>query len=136
MRSEDYPSISLANSESLSPPAGHYSHVSMAAGLAFISGMLPITADGRPLEGASFEQQVRQVLANIDGCLRSVGLARDDLVQVRVYVTDISTWPTFNQLYADWIGAHRPARAVAGVAQLHYGLAIEVEAVALAPVGT
>ncbi len=125
------PDISLANSESLSPPAGHYSHISVAAGLAFISGMLPITADGRPLERAPFERQAQQVLSNIDSCLRSVGLARNDLVQVRVYVTDISNWPTFNQLYAEWIGPHRPARAVAGVAQLHYGLAIEVEAVAL-----
>lgn len=122
--------ISLVNSETISPPAGHYSHVSTASGLAFISGMLPITPDGKPLGDASFEQQTLQVLANVEDCLERAGLTKDDLVQVRVYVTDILKWPEFNRLYAEWIGSHRPARAVAGVSELHFGLAVEVEAVA------
>lgn len=124
--------ISLTNSDSISPPAGHYSHVSTAAGLAFISGMLPITSEGSPLTASPFEQQARQVLTNVEGALHRVGLTTDDLVQVRVYVTDIKKWPEFNRLYAEWIGSHRPARAVAGVSELHFGLDVEVEAVALA----
>jgi 2-iminobutanoate/2-iminopropanoate deaminase len=129
----DYHRISLVNSDTISPPAGHYSHVSTAAGLAFISGMLPITPDGEPLKDASFEQQTLRVLANVEDCLERAGLTRDDLVQVRVYVTDILKWPEFNRLYAEWIGSHRPARAVAGVSELHFGLAVEVEAVARIP---
>lgn len=125
------PRITLADSESVALPAGHYSHVCSAGGMAFISGMLPITKDGTPLSDAPFDLQAGQVLRNLQGCLERVGLTREDLVQVRVYVTDIATWPAFNRLYADWIGTHRPARAVAGVAQLHFGLAVEVEAMAL-----
>ena len=45
----------------------------------------------------------------------------------------MADWPRFNRIYADWIGEHRPARAVAGVAELHFGLAVEVEATAIAP---
>jgi len=52
-------------------------------------------------------------------------------VQVRVYVTDINQWPAFNTIYAKWIGASRPARAVVPVPELHFGFKIEVEAVAL-----
>jgi 2-iminobutanoate/2-iminopropanoate deaminase len=48
-------------------------------------------------------------------------------------VTDVAQWSAFNRLYAEWMGAHRPARAVAGMASLHYGVQIEIEAVALAP---
>lgn len=87
--------------------------------------------DGTPLTGKPFHEQVVQVLRNVEGCLAAAGADKKDLVQVRVYVTDIKTWPLFNELYAAWIGDHRPARAVAGVAELHFGLDVEVEAIAL-----
>lgn len=126
-------SILCSNSPQLPVPAGHYSHVCVAGNLLMISGQLPVTCDGRTLEGESFEAQTRQVLANLDACLAQGGVDRSRLVQVRVYVTNMQDWPLFNALYAQWLGDHRPARAVAGVAQLHYGLALEIEAMALLP---
>jgi reactive intermediate/imine deaminase len=100
--------------------------------LVFVSGQLPIAPDGRKLDTAPFEEQARQVLDNVAQALAAAGSSIDRLVQVRVYVTDIATWPAFNALYAAWAGAARPARAVVPVPQLHYGFKIEVEAVALA----
>lgn len=82
---------------------------------------------------ASFEEQTRLALQNVDACLAGAGVSRQHLVSVRVYVTDINQWPTFNRIYGEWIGDFRPARAVAGVAELHYGFAVEIEAIALAP---
>ena len=63
--------------------------------------------------------------------LKGAGSSIDKLTQVRVYVTDIATWPAFNALYAKWAGAARPARCVVPVPQLHYGFKIEIEAVAV-----
>ncbi|SPJ32223.1 RidA family protein [Kushneria phyllosphaerae] len=126
-----HPELRCENSSEISRPGGHYSHVCMGAGQVFISGQLPIRSDGSQLNDASFEDQARQVLANVDACLACAGVERKNLMQVRIYVTDINNWPAFNALYAEWLGAHRPARAVAGVAQLHFGFAVEVEAVAL-----
>ncbi|MFJ3487612.1 RidA family protein [Pseudomonas sp. NPDC090202] len=123
--------IVCGNSPQLPVPAGHYSHVCRAGNLLMISGQLPVTFDGRTLQDEPFETQTRQVLSNLDACLAHAGIDRTRLVQVRVYVTDMQHWPLFNALYAQWLGEHRPARAVAGVAQLHYGLAVEVEAMAL-----
>lgn len=125
------PAIECINSSQLVAPAGHYSHLCRANGLVHISGQLPLAADGSPLTGRPFEEQAAQVLTNLDACLAAAGLVRHDLLQVRVYVTRIANWPAFNRLYAEWLGEHRPARAVAGVAELHYGLEVEVEAVAL-----
>ena len=117
--------------EGLAPPGGHYSHAVVAAGLVFVAGQLPIDASGRKLTDASFEDQVRQVLHNVDTALCSAGSDKHKLVQVRVYVTDIALWPAFNQLYAQWLGTHRPARAVVPVPCLHHGLLVELEATAL-----
>ena len=126
-------SIEFANSDRLRPPAGHYSHTCTAAGLVFVSGQLPVDVNGKPLSDQPFARQAEQVLANVDACLEAAGTDRSQLLQVRIFVTDMSFWPAFNQIYADWIGDVRPARVVAGVASLHFGLLLEIEAIALAP---
>jgi reactive intermediate/imine deaminase len=120
------------NPDSMAAPGGHYSHVVRAGGFVFVSGQLPIARDGRKLNDVPFEQQARQVLDNVANALTAAGSSVGKLVQVRVYVTHIGSWPAFNTLYAEWAGAARPARCVVPVPQLHYGFQIELEAVALA----
>lgn len=117
----------------MAAPGGHYSHAVVAGGFVHVAGQLPIAADGRKLSDAPFEDQARQVLANIQAALDGAGSRPDQLVQVRVYLTDIDHWPAFNALYAAWLGPHRPARAVVPVPRLHFGFLIEAEAVALCP---
>ena len=123
--------IRSANPSTMAAPGGHYSHAVAAGGLVFVSGQLPIAPDGTKLADAAFEAQARQVLDNVAQALAAAGSSIDKLVQVRVYVTDIASWPEFNAIYAQWAGNARPARAVVPVPQLHYGFKIEVEAVAL-----
>jgi len=123
--------ITLTNPSTMAKPGGHYSHAVSANGFVYVSGQLPIAPDGTKLNDAPFEAQARQVLDNVALALAAAGSAVDRLVQVRVYVTDIQSWPAFNTLYAAWAGSARPARAVVPVPMLHYGFKIEVEAVAL-----
>ena len=118
------------NPGTLAAPGGHYSHAVVAGGLVFVSGQLPITPAGDKLNQSSFDDQARQVLANLAGALEAAGTDIARLVQVRVYVTDMAHWPLFNQIYAEWAGDSRPARAVVPVPSLHHGFLIEVEAVA------
>jgi 2-iminobutanoate/2-iminopropanoate deaminase len=125
-------SIRTANPATMAAPGGHYSHAVTGGGLVFVSGQLPIAPDGSKLNEAPFAAQAKQVLDNVAQALAGAGSGIDKLVQVRVYVTDIASWPEFNTIYAQWAGAARPARAVVPVPQLHYGFKIEVEAVALA----
>lgn len=113
-------------------PRGHYSHATRGAGLVFISGQLPVAPDGTVLHDAPFEVQAQQVLANVAVALRGADSSIGQLLQVRVYITDMAQWPAFNAIYAQWAGPARPARAVVPVPVLHYGCALEVEATALA----
>jgi 2-iminobutanoate/2-iminopropanoate deaminase len=116
----------------MAPPRGHYSHAAVGAGLVFVSGQLPVALDGTVLNESSFEEQARQVLANVAAALHGAGSSIESLLQVRIYITDIARWPAFNEIYAAWAGSARPARAVVPVPTLHYGCALEVEAVGLA----
>jgi 2-iminobutanoate/2-iminopropanoate deaminase len=123
--------IRTANPTTMAAPGGHYSHAVAGGGFVFVSGQLPIAPDGTKLNEAQFAAQAKQVLDNVAQALAGAGSSIEKLVQVRVYVTDIASWPAFNAIYAEWAGAARPARAVVPVPALHYGFKIEVEAVAL-----
>jgi reactive intermediate/imine deaminase len=119
------------NPEANAIPGGHYSHGTVANGFVFVSGQLPITKNGDKLTHASFADQARQVLANVEAVLRACGSGIDRLVQVRVYVDSVEHWPEFNAIYAQWAGNSRPSRAIVPTGPLHHGLKVEVEAVAV-----
>lgn len=127
---ESAPFRTIAAPAGMAPPGGHYSHVACGGGLVFVSGQLPVAPDGTVLSDASFEVQARQVLDNVSAAVRGGGSSLEKVLQVRVYITDIGLWPTFNAIYAQWIGDTRPARAVVPVPALHYGCSLEIEAVA------
>lgn len=128
--------IRLANSTAMTAPLGHYSHVAVHNGVAHISGQLPLHPDGTPAADEPFDTQVRMVLRNLDNCLAAAGTDRDHLISVTVYVTDIAQWLEFDTVYTEWLGSYRPARAVAGVSSLHYGAAVEVQAIAAVGTGS
>ncbi|AZI45104.1 RidA family protein (plasmid) [Deinococcus psychrotolerans] len=120
----------LVTASGLPAPGGHYSHAVIAGGLAFISGLLPVDPAGNALADKPFEVQVAQVFHNLDTVLTGCRSSRRQLVQVRVYLTDVGLWGPFNALYAQWMRDHRPARCIVPVPVLHFGVALELEAVA------
>ena len=123
----------VQGSSHIAAPGGHYSHAVVANNMIFLSGQLPITASGQKLVHATFQEQVHQTLANISAVLEACNADVRDLVHVRVYIDDIENWGIFNNIYNAWVGEWKPARAVVPVSTLHYGLKVEVEAVASLP---
>ena len=112
------------------PNGGHYSPGVISNGLLFVSGQLSLDPDTRELPQGGVEAHMEQALANLDRVLREAGCGREDVVQCRVYVTDIAHWDQINRVYADYFGPHRPARIVVPAASLHFGCLVEIEAVA------
>ncbi|MGE5926134.1 MAG: RidA family protein [Gemmatimonadota bacterium] len=113
-------------------PAGHYSQAVVAGGLVFVAGQLPLDPATGQVVGAAddIEAQTRQVLRNVEAILRAAGSGLDRLVSVTVFVTSRAHWSGVNRVYADVLGAHRPARAIVPVPELRPGCLIEVQAIA------
>lgn len=111
-------------------PAGHYSQAIVHGGLVFVAGQLPhdVTTPGRP--AGEVEEQTERALRNVEAILEAAGSGLERLLSVTVYVADLSLWPRVNAAYARLLGAHRPARAVVPVKELHHGYLVEVQAVA------
>ncbi|SFN87466.1 reactive intermediate/imine deaminase [Pseudomonas sp. NFACC24-1] len=126
-------SIQLISTASAAAPGGHYAQAVAHQGVLYVSGQLPIRADGVHSADQSFEVQAAIALDNLVAILGAAGRSTRDLLKVTVYVAGIEHWPAFDRIYARYLGEHRPARAVVPVPALHHGYLIEIEAMALAP---
>jgi 2-iminobutanoate/2-iminopropanoate deaminase len=108
---------------------GPYSQAIRAGEWLFVSGQIPLPPDGGPIP-QEFAAQARQALANLKAIVEAAGGELARVVKVTVYLTDMGQFATFNEVYAEVFGSHRPARAVVQVAALPRGVQVEVEAMA------
>jgi 2-iminobutanoate/2-iminopropanoate deaminase len=112
-------------------PIGPYSQAVRANGFLFVSGQIPIDpATGNIVDG-DVECQARQVMKNLTAILTAAGSGLDKVVRTTVFLADMDDFPRFNQIYAEFLGSSRPARATVQVARLPKNVMLEVDAIAL-----
>ncbi|MEW5918754.1 MAG: Rid family detoxifying hydrolase [Gemmatimonadota bacterium] len=111
-------------------PAGHYSQAIVHNGLVFVAGQLPIVPGQKEHAPGSVASQTEQTLRNVEAILRAAGSGLDRVLSMTIYVSDIEFWGEVNAVYTRMLGAHKPARAVVPVKELHYGYALEIQCVA------
>ena len=110
--------------------AGHYSQAIVHNGVVYVAGQLPIDPKDRNRPVGSIEEQTERTLRNVEAILAAAGSSLDRVLQMTIYISDIELWGGVNTAYAKVMGAHRPARAVVPVKDLHYGYQIEIQAIA------
>ena len=111
-------------------PKGHYSPAVRHRGLIYVSGQLPIDAATGAVETGSIEAQTELALRNVERILQAAGGDLQSVLQMTIYISDIELWAAVNEVYARVLGAHRPARAIVPVKDLHFGTQIEIQAIA------
>jgi 2-iminobutanoate/2-iminopropanoate deaminase len=112
------------------PPSGAYTQALAAGPLVFVSGQIPLDAQGRLVTGEILDQTV-QVIANLKAILAATGLTLKDVVKTTVYLADLADFQEFNRVYAEFFPLHPPARTTIQAAALPRGVAIEMDAIAL-----
>jgi len=110
---------------------GHYTQAIAHGEFIFISGQLPIHAETGEKVLGSIEEQTLQVLKNVEAIAVAAGSGLNHIVKTTVYVSDMELWGRVNEVYAQFFGDHKPARAVVPVKTLHYGFQVEIEAIAV-----
>jgi 2-iminobutanoate/2-iminopropanoate deaminase len=115
----------------LAEPISHYTDAVRAGDLLFVSGCVPVDADGRLVPG-DVVAQARQVFANVGAVLAAAGATFADVVKVTVFLTDVDDRPLINAVRQEVFGATRPASTLVEVSRLAIeGAKIEVEAIAI-----
>ena len=108
-----------------------YTPVVRAGDWVIVSGQLGMK-DGVLVPGG-VRAQTEQAVINLKAQLATMGASIDDIAKTLCFLTDMDTFPTFNEMYAAGFGKARPARSTIGVKELPFGGAVEIEAWAFVP---
>ena len=106
---------------------GPYSQAVGVGGTLYVSGQIPVVPEDGSVP-SSIEEQTRQSLKNVGA---SLGMTYDNVVKTTVLLDDIADFKAMNEVYAEFFGKDKPARACYQVAALPMGVKVEIEAVAV-----
>lgn len=110
---------------------GPFCQATVANGMVFTSGALPLNpADGTLVPGGVGEQ-TRQTLENLKNVVEAAGSSMCRILQITVYLTDMGKFAEMNEAYGEFFDGEYPARATLGVASLAKQAMVEMQAVAL-----
>jgi 2-iminobutanoate/2-iminopropanoate deaminase len=116
--------------DGLAPPLSHYTDAVVAGDQLYISGIVPVDAEGRVV-GDDVVAQAREVFAIMARVLAAAGASAAEVVKVTVYLLDIDDRPKINPVRQEFFGATRPASTLVEVSRLAVdGALLEIEAVA------
>lgn len=97
----------------------------------YVSGSVAYHPQTGQIVGTRVEDQVDQTLANIADQLAEHGLGLADVVQARVYLSNIRRdFLAFDTAYAAHFSTPHPARTTVGVELAAEGLLVEIDVVA------
>ncbi|MFJ2755434.1 RidA family protein [Nocardioides sp. NPDC087217] len=95
-----------------------------------VSGQLPLDPDTGEVVGTTVAEQTTQTMRNLTAVLKAGGAAMEDLVMLRVYLTDPAHLAEMNGAYAVAIGEPPPARTTVYM-PLPEGILVEADALAV-----
>jgi 2-iminobutanoate/2-iminopropanoate deaminase len=111
-------------------PIGPYSQAVIAGNFVFLAGQIPIDPKTGELVDGGIKEQTRRVLENIKAVLEKAGCSLKDVVNVTVFLKDLSHFNEFNEVYSEYFSENKPARATIQVAALPKNALVEIVAIA------
>ncbi len=115
-----------------------YSHAVLAGPFVFTSGqtaMLPGTAEIAPGSEGNIASQTKQTLENLKAVLKASGCSFEDVMFVKIYITDMNYYKDMNKVYEEYFpepASECPARTCVAVHQLaRPDLLVEIEMIAV-----
>ena len=104
-----------------------FARATQADGWLFVSGQVAMQ-DGEIVSGGIIAE-TRRAIENMIAILHEAGYGVEDVVRVGVWLDDPRDFWTFNGVYAEYFGAHPPARACVQAAMM-VDCRVEVDCVA------
>jgi len=111
-------------------PAGHYSQAVVYGGVVYVAGMLGMDPQNPEADIGDATQQTRQALVNVETVLKEAGSGLHRAIRMTIYVSDIAMWGAVNEVFAEVMGDHKPARAIVPVQNFKGDCVVEIVATA------
>ena len=108
---------------------GPYSQAIKAGNMLFVSGQVPFVPETMEIVEGDVKAQTAQSLKNVQAILAEAGLDFSHVVKSTVFIKDMNEFAQINEVYAEFFGENKPARACVEVARLPKDVLLEVEAI-------
>ncbi|MGL5278957.1 MAG: RidA family protein [Cetobacterium sp.] len=110
---------------------GPYSQAIEINGTLYVSGQIPFVPETMTVISEDVKEQTRQSLENVKAILEEAGYSLKDVVKAGVFIKDMNDFAAINEVYAEYLGEVKPARACVEVARLPRDVKVEIEVIAV-----
>jgi 2-iminobutanoate/2-iminopropanoate deaminase len=121
------------NAADAPPPVGPYVHAIKSGGLLFCSGQIALDPRTDELIEGSAAEQAGRCLEHLSAVCAAAGTTLGSAVRMTIYLTDMSSYASVNEVYGSFFESNPPARVAVGVAALPRGAKVEIDAVVELP---
>lgn len=110
---------------------GPYSQAVKAGNMLFVSGQVPFVPETMEIVEGDVKAQTAQSLKNVQAILAEAGIDFSHVVKSTVFIKDMNEFAQINEVYAEFFGENKPARACVEVARLPKDVKVEIEVIAI-----
>lgn len=108
---------------------GTYSQAVKVDNTVYISGQIPLDPASMEVVAGGMEAQITRVFDNLSAVAEASGGSLKDVVKLTIFLTDLSCFPTVNEIMARYFSEPYPARAAIEVSALPKAVEVEMDAI-------
>ncbi|WP_303851498.1 RidA family protein [Seleniivibrio woodruffii] len=108
---------------------GPYSQAIISGNMLFVSGQIPLDPETMKVVEGGIKEQAKRAIESLISVVEDAEFGKKSIAKVTVFIKNMDDFAAINEIYADFMGDHRPARAVVEVARLPKDVLIEVECI-------
>ena len=111
-------------------PIGPYSQAVQAGSFLFISGQVAINPATGNVDAKEIKEETFQVMKNLTAILHEAQMDFNNVIKTTIFLSDMSHFATFNEIYAGFFTGDYPARETVAVKGLPKNVNVEIGMIA------
>lgn len=119
----------VISTEAAPSAIGTYSQAVKVSNTVYLSGQIPLVPQTMVMVDGDFAAQAHQVFKNLQAVCQAANGELHDIVKLNIYLTDLSHFPTVNEVMGQYFSEPYPARAAVGVKELPKGALVEADGI-------
>ncbi|AVQ27595.1 RidA family protein [Fusobacterium ulcerans] len=121
----------IIHTEKAPAALGPYSQAVEVNGTLFVSGQIPFVPETMDLISEDIQDQTKQSLENVKAILEAAGYTFKNVIKATVFIKNMEDFALMNEVYNEYLGNIKPARACVEVARLPKDVKVEIEVIAV-----
>lgn len=121
----------IIHTEKAPAALGPYSQAVEVNGTLFVSGQIPFVPETMALISEDIQDQTKQSLENVKAILEAAGYTFKNVIKATVFIKNMEDFALMNEVYNEYLGNIKPARACVEIARLPKDVKVEIEVIAV-----